>query len=99
MSDPCDRQEAIKPVGARPEAVIPVGVRPAAPPEAPTKVVERPQHHCLIIKGWGIDEVYLSEVNFVHSAVSDEVVVVPEPTTMREALSSHVSVVSPTTNI
>ena len=93
MSDLCDRQEAVKPVGARPEviqpvgarpkAVKPVGVRPAAPPEAPTEVVERPQRHCPTIKRWGINEVYLSEMNFVHSAFSAEVV--PEPTTMREA--------------
>ena len=60
LSDLCDRQEAIKPVGARPEviqpvgarpeAVIPVGARPVAPPEAPTKVVEWPQCHCPTIK-------------------------------------------------
>ena len=96
VSDQCNRQEAIKPVGvrpeviqpvgARPEAVIPVGAQPAAPPEAPTKVVERPQHHCPSIKRWGIDEVYLSEMNFLLSAFSAEVV--PEPTTMKEALSS-----------
>ena len=93
MSEQCDRQEAIKPVGARPEVIQPVGARPEAvipvgarPAEAPTKVVERPQRHCPTIKQWGIDKVYLSEMNFVHSAFSAEVV--PEPTTMREDLSS-----------
>ena len=80
VSDQCDRMEADKAVGARPEepvpegarpkAVNPVGAREAAPPEAPTKVVERPQRHCPKIKRWGIDEVYLSEMNFVHSAFS-----------------------------
>ena len=80
------RPEVIQPVGARPEAVIPVGAQPAAPPEAPTKVVERPQRHCPSIKRWGIDEVYLSEMNFLHSTFSAEVV--PKPTTMKEALSS-----------
>ena len=95
-SDQCDRMEADKTVGARPEetqpegarpkVVKPVGAREAAPPEAPTKVVERTQRHCPTIKGWGIDEVYLSEMNFVHSAFSAEVV--PEPITMKEALSS-----------
>ena len=96
VSDKCDRMEADKTVGARPEepepegarpkAANPVGAREAAPPEAPTKVVERAQRHCPKIKRWGIDEVYLSEMNFVHSAFSAEVV--PEPTTMKEALSS-----------
>ena len=96
VSDQCDRMEADKAVGARPEepvpegarqkAVNPVGACEAAPPEAPTKVVERPQRHCPKIKRWGIDEVYLSEMNFVHSAFSAEVV--PEPITMKEALSS-----------
>ena len=80
------RPEEPMPEGARPKTVNPVGVREAAPPEAPTKVVERAQRHCPKIKRWGIDEVYLSEMNFVHSAFSAEVV--PEPITMIEALSS-----------
>ena len=96
MSDQCDRPEAkkpvggrpeeIQPVGARPAAMRPVGARPAAPLEAPTKVVEQPQRHCQTIKRWEIDELYLSELNFVHSAFSAEVV--PEATSMKEALSS-----------
>ena len=76
VSDLCDRPEATKPVGARPEAL----------PETPTEVVVRPERHCLAIKRWGIDEVYQSEINFVHSAFSD--LTVPEPTSLREPFSS-----------
>ena len=58
----------------KPEEAIPEVVRP------------RTTRQRVSPKRYGIDEVYLSELNFVHSAFSAEVRT--EPTTMKEALTS-----------
>ena len=68
---------------APPKAVPTEKDRAEAEPEAENVLGKRSRNP---IKRYGIDVVYLSEINFVHSAVSVEVTT--EPTSMKEALES-----------